>query len=149
MTVRNADRLMRKLQRLPLDMRADIGAALSTSVVQLDAYAKQKIQGGARSGREYRRGGKIHVASAPGEYPKSDQGGAGGLTGSLIFDVARDKLSAWFGTRLNYGRYLEYGTTRMLPRPWLRPTLKANRKEIAARIRDAVARALRKASMRG
>lgn len=146
MTVRNVDRLMRKLQRLPLDARADIGAALTKSVVQLDAYAKQKIQGGSRSGRVYRRRSVSHQASAPGEYPKTD---TGQLVASLFFRLGGDRLTAFFGTRLLYGRYLEYGTTNLRPRPWLRPTLRANRAEIRARIREAVARALRKASMGG
>ena len=144
MKVLNADRLIRKLEKLPLDARAGIGTALAGSVVVLDSYAKQKIQGGTRSGREYRRGGKIHTASAPGEFPKSDKGGSG-LTGSFFIRVGADKLTAFFGTKLAYGRYLEFGTSRMQPRPWLRPTLKANADAITKRVRRAVEEALRRA----
>jgi hypothetical protein len=72
MTVRNADRLMRKLRQIPLDARSGIGTALAGSVVMLDSYAKQKIQGGGRGGRTYRRRSTTHQASAPGEFPKTD-----------------------------------------------------------------------------
>lgn len=142
MTVRNADRLMSKLKRLPMDMRGGIGNALAVSVAELDTYAKQQISGGGRSGRIYRRRSVTHQASAPGEFPKSD---TGQLISSLFFRVGGDKLSSFFGTALNYGRYLEFGTSRMRKRPWLRPTLKANATTIVARVRAAVNEALRQA----
>lgn len=146
MAVRNTSRLIRKLNRLPLDARDGIGKALTVSVVELDAYAKQKIQGGSRSGRVYRRRTVTHRASAPGEFPKTDRGQ---LVASLFFRVAGNKLSAYFGTKLAYGRYLEFGTSRMAARPWLRPTFRAKRDSIRSRVADAVAAALRKAPHRG
>ncbi|MBR2691781.1 MAG: hypothetical protein IKE42_28330 [Aquamicrobium sp.] len=144
--IRNADRLIRKLNQLPIDARSGIGAALAVSVVELDAYAKAKIQGGGRSGRVYRRRSVTHQASAPGEFPKTD---IGQLVASLFFRVGGDKLRAFFGTRLNYGRYLEYGTSNMLPRPWLRPTLRANADRIRERVSQAVREALKKAARGG
>jgi HK97 gp10 family phage protein len=144
--VRNADALIAALEKLKRDERAGIGRALAQSVVQLDAYARQKIQSGGRSGRVYRRRGIAHQASAPGEFPKTDRGQ---LVASLYFRVAANKLSAFFGTKLNYGRYLEYGTSRMRARPWLAPTLKANAGVIRKRMTDAVAEAIRKGQRRG
>jgi hypothetical protein len=144
--VRNADKIIRKLSRLRMDVRAGIGQALAVSVVEMDAYAKQKIQGGSRSGRVYRRRSVTHQASAPGEYPKSD---TGQLVASLFFKVAADKLSAFFGTMLDYGKWLEYGTRLMSARPWLLPTLKACKARIRERMKKAVAEALRKAQTRG
>lgn len=138
--IRGADAVISKLGKLPLSMRVGIGKALATSVVQMDAYAKEKIQGGSRSGRVYRRRSVTHQASAPGEYPKTDRGQ---LVGSLFFEVAADRLSAIFGTNLIYGKYLEFGTSRMKARPWLRPTFKANADAITARVAQAVREALR------
>ncbi|WP_342150235.1 hypothetical protein [Methylorubrum sp. SB2] len=142
MTVRNTGRLIRKLQALPLDARAGIGRALTVSVVEMDAHAKTRIQGGGRSGRTYRRRGVTHQASAPGEFPKTDRGQ---LVASLFFRVGGDRLSAMFGTALLYGRYLEYGTSRMAARPWLRPTFRTLEPQARQRIRDAVQAALRAA----
>lgn len=141
MAVRNADRLIRKLQQLPIDARAGIGKALAVSVVEMDAHAKEKIQGGARGGRVYRRGGVTHQASAPGEFPKTDRGQ---LVASLFFRVAGNRLSAVFGSKLGYARALEYGTSRMRARPWLRPTFREKQESAARRIMDAVAAALRR-----
>ncbi|MBZ9674550.1 hypothetical protein [Mesorhizobium sp. ES1-1] len=139
-TVRGSDKLIKQLNQIPLQARAGIGNALAGSVVLLDAYAKQKIQGGGRAGRVYTRRTVSHQASAPGEFPKTD---TGQLVSSLFFRVAADKLSAFFGTTLAHGRYLEYGTSRMAARPWLRPTLKANASAITERVRNAVNEALR------
>jgi HK97 gp10 family phage protein len=146
MAVKNADRLIRRLNQLPLDARDGIGKALAASVVQMDAYAKDKIQGGGRTGRVYRRRSVSHQASAPGEYPKTD---TGQLVASLFFRVGGDRLSAFFGTRLDYGRYLEFGTVNMRPRPWLKPTLQANAKSISERVAKAVQEALKKARSNG
>jgi HK97 gp10 family phage protein len=145
----NTDRLIRRLEQIPIEARKGIGAALARAVVSMDSYAKEKIQGGARSGRVYRRRSVTHQASAPGEFPKSDMGGSGGLTGSLFFRVAADKLSAIWGTALNYGKYLEFGTSRMAARPWMRPTLQANEDKISADIQREVSEALKKASKVG
>lgn len=146
MAVRNADKLISQLNKLKLEARAGIGRALAASVVEMHAYAAQKIQSGGRSGRVYRRRSITHQASAPGEFPKSD---SGQLVASLYFRVAADKLSAFFGTKLSYGRYLEYGTSRMPARPWLAPTLKANAENARRRVMEAVSEAIRRGQGRG
>jgi len=146
MTVRNLARLKRRLAAIPSEGRAAIGQALAVSVVELDAYAKEKIQGGGRSGRIYRRRGVSHQASAPGEFPKTDRGQ---LVASLFFRVAADKLSAWFGTMLAYAKYLELKASQKGGRPWLRPTWNAKRDGIRARINRAIREATRKAASHG
>ena len=76
-------------------------------------YAVTGIRGGAASGRVY--GG--HVASAPGQYPASD---TGRLVGSIGAEIS--PTSATVGTNVEYGPYLEFGTSRMAARPWLLPS---------------------------
>jgi len=36
-------------------------------LVEMDADGKKSISGGGRSGKAYKRGKKLHIASAPGE----------------------------------------------------------------------------------
>lgn len=141
MTVHGADRLIKKLTQLPLEARAGIGRALTISVVEMDALAREKIQGGGRSGQTYRRGRLTHQASAPGEFPKTDRGQ---LVASLFFKVGADKLRATFGSALVYARYLEYGTSRMAARPWLRPTFRAKESAASRRVAEAVRDAIRR-----
>lgn len=64
------------------------------------------------------------------------------LTGNLrrsIITRHRDEFASKVGTNVEYARYVEYGTSKMSPRPYLTPALEAERHEFAER----VARALR------
>lgn len=139
MTVIGADRLMNKLKSLPVLTEANVMAALNGAAQSLKDDAARKIEGGKRSGRVYNTQYGKHQASAPGEYPKS-------LTGKLVASLFKrtsssTALTAEVGTGLNYGKYLEFGTSRMLPRPWLRPSFL----EILPAARNAVYSAMSKA----
>jgi len=112
------------------------------------------------SGRIYKRGKKIHRASAPGEAPAIDNNILRSSIMSNVFvddnfnvigqvgpdiehiaerqqkRIAAGKTS--FGTDVNYGLYLELGTRRvtksgikrMAPRPFLRPALRRTRHDV-------------------
>lgn len=74
---------------------------------------------GIKSGRVYRRGKRVHhVASAPGEAPAVD---TGKLRGS-VFVERQSQTSAIVGVGAEYGAYLESGTRRIAPRPFMRPS---------------------------
>lgn len=45
----------------------------------------------------------------------------GFLKNSISTDVHRDSLSAEIGPTANYGRFVEEGTSRMGPQPYMRP----------------------------
>ncbi|MHC2315152.1 HK97 gp10 family phage protein [Bradyrhizobium diazoefficiens] len=120
MTVIGADRLMGKLKSLPMFAEAKVMAALNDAAQSLKDDAARKIDGGKRSGRVYQTPFGKHQASAPGEYPKT-------LSGQLVASLFKrtsssTALTAEVGTGLDYGKFLEFGTSRMLPRPWLRPS---------------------------
>lgn len=68
-------------------------------------------------------------ASLPGNPPHS-RSAAAGLFGSVLYDVQSDQMQAIVGTPLVYGLYLELGTSKMAPRPWLRPALEKSRLKI-------------------
>lgn len=58
--------------------------------------------------------------SQPGEYPHKM---LGDLQRSITYEMEEDKLSAKVGTNIDYGAWLEFGTSKMAARPYLRPTL--------------------------
>lgn len=67
-----------------------------------------------KSGEEYeRKGGKVHVASAPGESPAND---SSNYTGT-IQPIFESTLEAKIGTPVEYANYLEEGTENMEERP--------------------------------
>lgn len=62
-----------------------------------------------------------YVSSLPWNFPNKR---IGVLQKSIsIAPSSASVLRALCGTNIRYGKYLEYGTTRMLPRPWLGRTL--------------------------
>jgi hypothetical protein len=75
-------------------------------------YTRKEILKRNKTGRLYMIKGKLHRASAPGEYPAN-------LTGELRKGVdykVRGSNSMEFGDRAKHGKYLELGTKNMEPR---------------------------------
>ena len=61
--------------------------------------------------------------SAPGQPPRID---TGNLIRSITSEMKREhnKIAIRIGTNVDYGRYLELGTEKMKPRPWIRQALR-------------------------
>lgn len=67
---------------------------------------------GSHSGRTYiRPGGRVHQASAPGEFPAKD-------SGALLKSIGTEVTATYMrvGTNMPYSIYLRYGTSKMAPR---------------------------------
>lgn len=94
-----------------------------------------------KSGRIYRRGGVEHQASAPGEPPASD---TGGLVSSIntVYDTQR--LSGRVRVGAAHGPHLEFGTSKMEPRPFARPALVNTRERVEQAVNGEVQRELSK-----
>jgi hypothetical protein len=73
------------------------------------------VLGRLGSGRIYRRRGVTHQASAPGEPPAPD---TGALRASLGVERT-GRLTRRFGSSSWIGLWLDRGTRRILPRPWM------------------------------
>lgn len=119
--------------------------ALDAAMIAAQGYAIRNIQTIppritsrtiTRGGRTRTRSRKIKSHSRPGEFPNSD---TGNLRNSISVSLADPQtLTASFGvyggakkqphrlvvrgTARGYGMYLERGTRRMKPRPFLAPT---------------------------
>ncbi len=99
------------------------------------------ISRGARKGRIYRRGRRgFHQASSVGEYRKTD---TGRLVSSIRANSGHNKTMSWVGSDLIYSKFLELGTNRMGPRPWLRRSLEANNAKIKELVDEAIKRSLK------
>jgi len=119
--------------------------------------ARQLIIKGPKTGRLYRLPGrkKRHRASAPGEPPANR---TGALQRSIDFQIhGADSME--FGSNPNanllaraaapagasisvYPAALEFGTGRMAPRPYLRPTIEKNNRRARAHFEAEIRRAL-------
>jgi len=74
-----------------------------------------------------------HRASAPKEPPATD---TGGLIESIAFQKTGDTYIV--GSKLKYARFLEFGTQRMIERPFMRPAIRTEREELLKRMVNLV-----------
>ena len=85
------------------------------------------IQTGPKSGRTYEKYNprSTHKASAPGQAPASD-------TGNLVSQImsVADGKNTLVESRAEYSKFLEFGTSKILPRPFLFPASEKSTKKI-------------------
>jgi|TARA_R100000482_G_scaffold39441_1_gene13520 HK97 gp10 family phage protein len=111
--------------------------AVFKGVADVEKDAKISIQRGGKSGFVYQRYNprRTHQSSAPGEAPASD-------TGFLVNSIKRKMDGDGFGgeiaSRAFYSKFLEFGTVKMLPRPFMFPALEKNRKKITQRLKQVI-----------
>lgn len=66
----------------------------------------------------------------------------GNLRNSISFDVSADGLTAEIGPTASYAPFLEYGTSRMAPRPFLMPAAEAVQPQFEAALEQVAEKAL-------
>ncbi len=93
------------------------------------------------TGKRYSRGGgKVHIASSPGNPPRVD---TGNLIGSIIMDDRVDEFEV--GSIISdppYPEYLEDGTKKMKARPWLTGPFEVNKEKVERDVVRVVERAI-------
>lgn len=124
-----ADDLQQMAEALALRLDAAMRAAAEDTM----ARARSAILTGTRSGRLYRRHGRLMRASAPGEPPAS-------VTGRLArsLETAADGDAVVIASEVDYALYLERGTRRLAPRPFLGPAAEDAEAAFAAAIEAAI-----------
>lgn len=79
----------------------------------------------------------MHKASAPGDPPATD---TGTLANSI--ESKREGLSAVVWTEKKYAKWLEFGTRKIAPRPFMAPAVAANKerfpKELGAAVIESI-----------
>jgi HK97 gp10 family phage protein len=100
------------------DLRGKMDEATKAVAGETHGLMVQRIQKNSGNGRVYKRGNRTHIASAAGEYPNSDHGD---LVKRIYWRMV-GKLTAHVGAPILYAKHLEYGTSKMAARPFMRPT---------------------------
>jgi len=117
-------------------MARDIDRVCEANALDIQARAQMAIQNPPKSGRTYRHGNVLHQASAPGQAPATD-------TANLVMSAYTKQIASSdyeTGFTAEYARPLEFGTARILPRPFLRPAVEAVRARFVAAIKRIVER---------
>ena len=137
----SAKQLIANLKKLGANADKAIaqGVYMTAQQVRNAAVASIQAQSSGDTVTRYSQGGNeyTHVASAPGDAPNTD---TGTLVRSIAVEPAAPAVEMFVGSGIDYALWLETGTTKMRPRPWLMPAIDANRANLNANIAKAVNR---------
>lgn len=98
--------------------KAIMDGLMATALVG-QGYAQKSILRGKKTGYLYPRGKRTHQASAPGQPPAND---TGFLANNIKAEVNQtEPMTVELRSLAPYSVHLEYGTTKMAARPFLRP----------------------------
>lgn len=112
---------------------SDVYRSLYESGEVIRKDAADSIKAGAISG-------PLHVPSAPGEPPNAD---THQLDMSIDVRVNPSKKSVSVVSLAPYSAFLEFGTSKMAARPFMRPALQRNRNRVVLGVVNAVNRSIR------
>jgi HK97 gp10 family phage protein len=133
LVIQGSEELLKALEGKKGLLNRAIARGVTKGAIIVQGAARMKILKGPRSGkgREYKRGKKTHVASAPGEPPAND---TGNLARSVAVVVAQPGVlsTAYVNVGAPYGADLEFGTRNMEPRPFLQPSLDENAAKVGS-----------------
>lgn len=137
---------VKKLVKELEDMGRDVDRALTPAVMAgglvIRDAARILIAHSPATGHVYSYGNVEHQASAPGEPPATD-------TGNLVAGMAVEKgdrsptvVQANVGAAAEYDEALEFGTSKMRPRPHWRPAIDQNQGAISAAVETQLRKAM-------
>jgi hypothetical protein len=127
--------LQSALEKMGPEMQAAASKAVDVTGLQLREDIQKRYTNTPQTGKRYKRGAKIHIASSPGNAPAVD---TGRLRASVLFrkvgPATVDVL-----TRVKYGAWLEFGTSRIAARPAWVPAVEAMRPRFLKRLEAVIA----------
>lgn len=115
------DKLITELDNTQKLLKISMEKSLQACGEMLKQEMIKRIESGSKTGNMYGN----HQASAPGQSPADD---SGDLVRSLKVDVLKNGEMNIKGTI--YALYLENGTSKMQPRPFIQPSIKGVRRQI-------------------
>jgi len=126
--VSNLKKAMAQLKNLSKDLEPDFQEVVKGGAQLIRGEAIKSIQTGSKSGIVYEKYNprRTHRASAPGEAPASDTGNL--VSKIIVKQDGQDKANV--ESNANYSAFLEFGTSKMEPRPFLFPAFEKSRKPI-------------------
>lgn len=133
MALRGAQAHIRRLQALAAESEREVSAALFAAGEMIQVEAQRSITAGAVSGRG-------HVSSAPGQPPNNDTG----VLANNIETTQPAKLRVRVTSNAGYSAGLEFGTSKVAARPFMRPARDKKKAEVKALVEKALGRAVRR-----
>ena len=136
-----AQKAIEALDKVKEDLEKEMQDVLLGGGQLIRTEAIRSIQQGSKSGKTYKKYNptRIHKASAPGEAPASD---TGFLVSNIRVKAQKDFVEV--RSEASYSKFLEYGTSKMLPRPFMFPASEKSKPKIAEVLFQKIKQSLEK-----
>ena len=140
MRLTGTDELRRALREFGINADREIAQIVNGTAQNIRTHAIKSIQRGTKSGIVYEKTSpkRTHKASAPGEAPATD---TGLLANSIQADIEGRQATVF--TDLEYAAWLEFGTQKIEPRPFMFPAMEKERPAWERRLNGIVEKAAR------
>ena len=140
--VKGVKKALQSLKALEKDLQEPFREVIKGGGQLIRGEAIKSIQTGPKSGRIYEKYNprRTHKASAPGQAPASD-------TGNLVSQIrVREENKDLIKVESNalYSSFLEFGTSKMLARPFLFPASERSRPKIAQAVFNRVVKEIKR-----
>lgn len=149
MKFRSAGRFTTRVNAIGKAVREEVRRELLRGALRIEATAAESIMEQTPGGNPYPsrgRNGAIHWASPPGSPPNADTGELHtGITSAVTADTP-SMIQVQTGTNTPYASHLEFGTSKMEPRPFMGPSFDEHRGPTEDRVRQATRRGIRRGS---
>lgn len=139
-TIKGIDKFINALKEKQEKIETNVGQGLATACNLVQRTAQESMTNTKiNTGVSYYTHNKRipHHPSFPDNPPAVD---TGTLRRSVTTQVDESTLTGKVGSNIEYAPELEFGSSRIAPRPWLRPALEQNEKNIEKILAQAVAR---------
>ena len=140
--VKGFKKVMSSLKNLEQDLEKPFREVIVGGAQLIRGEAIKSIQSGPKSGRIYEKYNprRTHKASAPGQAPASD---TGNLIRNIVVKQENPDLVKVESNAI-YSSFLEFGTSKMLARPFLFPATERSRKKIAQAVFNRVVKEIKR-----
>tara|TARA_R100001086_G_C11723055_1_gene227453 strand:+ start:82 stop:531 length:450 start_codon:yes stop_codon:yes gene_type:complete len=140
--VKGLKEAMKALDKLEKNLEQPFREVIAGSAQLIRGEAVKSIQTGPKTGRIYERYNprRTHQASAPGQAPASDTGNLA----SQIMVKQIDPDNYEVQSNAFYSPFLEFGTSKMLARPFLFPATERSRPKIIQAVFNRVVKEIKR-----
>ena len=140
--VKGFKKVMSSHKNLEQDLEKPFREVIVGGAQLIRGEAIKSIQTGPKSGRIYDKYNprRTHRASAPGQAPASD---TGNLVRNIVVKQENPDLVKVESNAI-YSSFLEFGTSKMLARPFLFPATERSRKKIAQAVFNRVVKEIKR-----
>ena len=140
--VKNLNVALKKFDTLKKDLETPFREVIAGGAQLIRGQAIRSIPTGPKSGRIYEKYNprRTHRSSAPGQAPASD-------TGNLVSQIrVREENKDLIKVESNalYSSFLEFGTSKMLARPFLFPATERSRPKIVQAVFNRVVKEIQR-----